>query len=244
MIPAHNEQARIGACLRSVHTALAHVPSRIQVEVSVVLDRCRDRSPQLVDTHLRSWPGARALTVSSRPAGTGVGYVRDLGVRDVLHRLHLVPTDAIWLLSTDADTVVPPHWATEQLRYAAAGLHGVAGLAELADPSELSDHTRQRYRTIIASGMRGTTHEHLYAANLGVRADAYLRCGGFPSHDHGEERRLWAAMAAAGCRLRQPSNLRVQTSARTHGRAQGGVADLLQSLQTENASSLTSENVA
>jgi hypothetical protein len=147
------------------------------------------------------------------------------------------------LLSTDADTVVPSHWAAEQLRYAVAGAHGVAGLADLADQSELSDHTRQRYRSIVAAGMRGAVHEHLYAANLGVRADAYLRCGGFPTHGHGEERHLWAAMAAAGCRLRQPTDLRVRTSARIRGRARGGVADLLRSLETENTPA-ASANVA
>jgi hypothetical protein len=172
-----------------------------------------------------------------------VGFVRDLGVREVLRGLR-ASAERVWLLSTDADTVVPPHWAAEQLRYAAAGAHGVAGLADLADESELDEYTRRRYRAIVAAGMRGAAHEHLYAANLGVRADAYLRCGGFPTHGHGEERQLWTAMSASGCRLRQPSDLRVRTSARTHGRAEGGVADLLRSLQTENAPGTTSANVA
>jgi hypothetical protein len=243
VVPAHNEQARIGGCLRSVRAALALLPAEIHVEVTVVLDRCRDRTPQLVATDLRTWPGARALTISCRPAGTGVGFVRDLGVREMLRGLR-ASAERVWLLSTDADTVVPPHWAAEQLRYAAAGAHGVAGLADLSDESELDEYTRRRYRAIVAAGMRGAAHEHLYAANLGVRADAYLRCGGFPTHGHGEERQLWTAMSASGCRLRQPSDLRVRTSARTHGRAQGGVADLLRSLQTENAPGTTSANVA
>jgi hypothetical protein len=242
--PAHNEQARIGGCLRRLRAALALVPSGIRVEVSVVLDRCRDRSPQAVDAHLRSWPGARALSVSHRPGGAGVGFVRDLGVRDVLRRLRPAPAENIWLLSTDADTEVPVHWVVEQLRYAEAGVHGVAGLADLTDESHLSDDTRQRYRMILADGMRGAEHDHLYAANLGVRADAYLRCGGFPTRGHGEERHLWAAMAAHGCRLRRPSDLRVRTSARTHGRAQGGVADLLRLFQSDSSADITADHVA
>jgi glycosyltransferase involved in cell wall biosynthesis len=244
VIPAHNEQARIGGCLRRLRTALALVPSGIRVEVSVVLDRCHDGSPQLVDALLGSWPGARALPVSSRPGGAGVGYVRDLGVRDVLRRLRPAPAERVWLLSTDADTEVPAHWVLEQLRYAAAGAHGVAGMADLADESHLSDNTRQRYRKILDDGMRGGEHGHVYAANLGVRADAYLRCGGFPARGHGEERHLWAAMAADGCRLRRPSDLRVRTSARTRGRARGGVADLLRSFQVESSADVTSDNVA
>ncbi|MDT7626453.1 MAG: hypothetical protein QOF99_7354, partial [Pseudonocardiales bacterium] len=40
------------------------------------------------------------------------------------------------------------------------------------------------------------------------------------------------------------TDLRVRTSARTRGRAAGGVADLLRSLQTDAQSRVGSENVA
>jgi hypothetical protein len=43
------------------------------------------------------------------------------------------------------------------------------------------------YREIVSSGLRGATHGHVYGANLGVRADAYLRGGGFLAFGHGEE---------------------------------------------------------
>jgi hypothetical protein len=86
--------------------------------------------------------------------------------------------------------------------------------------ARLSGRARASYRAILAQGMRGAAHRHVYAANLGVRADAYLGCGGFPARGHGEERHL-----------RQPTDLRVRTSARTNGRAQGGLAELLAQLQ-------------
>jgi hypothetical protein len=244
VVPAPNEEAAIATCPRSVRGALGRLPAEVRVEVAVVLDRCEDRTPSLAAGQLRGWPGARVLRVAHRPLGAGVGFVRDLGVRDLLRRLHPARPEQIWLLSTDADTAVPPGWAVEQLRYAAAGVHGVAGLADLADERGLSAHARSRYRAILADGMRGRSHDHVYAANLGVRADAYLRCGGFPAWGHGEERQLWQAMSEAGCRLRQPTDLRVRTSARTRGRAAGGVADLLRSLQTDAQSRVGSENVA
>jgi hypothetical protein len=100
------------------------------------------------------WPGAVALRVAalggrrsgaaSGPgpahivAGSGVGAVRDLGVRQVMELLHGHDADAIWLLHTDADTTVPPDWAQAHLRYAEAGVCGVAGMAELADIGELA----------------------------------------------------------------------------------------------------------
>lgn len=232
LVPAHDEQATIGSCLDSVRTALALVPARTQVAVSVVLDRCSDRTPAIVAAKLKGWTPARAVTVTRRPAGTGVGFIRALGARELLERLTPVAPQHIWLLSTDADTVVPRGWVREHLRYASTGVHGVAGLADLDDQSRLTEAAQARYQAILAAGMRGNSHRHVYAANLGVRADAYLRCGGFPAHEHGEERRLWTALTHAGCRLAQPTDLTVITSARTHGRAPGGVADLLHRLHT------------
>jgi hypothetical protein len=230
VVPAHNEEARIDACLHSLRAALAQLPRHLRVAVTVVLDRCEDQTPRRVAARLRGWPGTRAVSVPYRVSGRGVGFLRDLGVRDLLRGLRPARPERIWLLSTDADTTVPVSWALEQLRYACAGAHGVAGLAELEGEPRLSTYARARYRSIVAGGIRAGSHDHVYAANLGFRADAYLRCGGFPERGHGEEHDLWKSMAAAGYRLYQPTDLRVRTSARTHGRAEGGLADLLKSL--------------
>jgi Glycosyl transferase family 2 len=241
VIPVHNEETRIGACLDSVRQALSRLPDRIDTAVTVVLDCCADRTGQVVGKRLSGWSGARMLTVRHRPGGSGVGLIRDVAIRDVLRELRGTHVERTWLLSTDADTTVPPNWALEHLRYASAGAHGVAGLVDLRDETLLDAATRARYLDIVSSGLHGQTHSHVYAANLGVRADAYLCCGGFPARGHGEEHHLWHTMTAAGCNLRAPTNLRVATSARLHGRARGGLADLLQSLEQGCASELTSD---
>jgi hypothetical protein len=67
----------------------------------------------------------------------------------------------------------------------------------------------------------------VYGANLGVRADAYLAVGGFPPVGAGEDAALWRALAAAGLPTASPTSVRVRTSGRLHGRARGGLADLL-----------------
>ena len=236
VIPARDEQSRISTCLDSVRRALGRVPDGVEPRLCVVLDSCTDRTPWVVAGLLRGWPGAQVVSVRHRPTGAGVGLARDVGVRALLRGLRPRRAERVWLLNTDADTTVPPSWVLEQLDYARGGAHGVAGLVELRGESRLSGGGRRRYREIVSSGVRGGTHDHVYAANLGVRADAYLRCGGFPTWGHGEEHQLWRAMAEAGCRLRQPSDLRVITSARTHGRAEGGLADLLRSLDTGDTS--------
>ncbi|GAA5147511.1 glycosyltransferase family 2 protein [Pseudonocardia eucalypti] len=230
VLPAHDEEDLIRESLRGVRAALRGLDGQCRTAVTVVLDRCTDRTPSRVAAELAGWAGAQVLPVHHRPAGTGVGYLRDLGVRDIVRRLSPVAPERIWLLSTDADTTVPESWVAEHLRHARAGAHGVAGLAELSGEPGLSAEALEHYRTILDDGMNGDTHQHVYAANLGLRADVYHRCGGFPLEGPGEEHRLWQTMSTGGHRLHRPTQPRVRTSARLRGRAEGGLADLLRGI--------------
>jgi glycosyltransferase involved in cell wall biosynthesis len=252
IVPARNEQEYVGACLRSIRRALDELPAGIATTVTIVLDRCVDRTPDRVGALIERWPQASALWVAAvggvaavgvRRAGTaagpepayivagsGVGALRDLGVRDALARLVAHPPAATWLLSTDADTTVAPDWALAHLELAGTGACGVAGVAELAGDAPLSPDARRRYRAIVDGGLDDDRHRHVYGANLGVRADAYLRVGGFPADGAGEDHGLWHRLRCAGYPLVAPTAVRVQTSARTRGRAAGGLADLLLAL--------------
>jgi hypothetical protein len=251
VVPARDEQDNVVACLRGIRTALDQVPGGVRTAVTVVLDRCSDRTPRLVVDELADWPGAVALRVAAvggrrggtatgpEPAhivpGTGVGALRDLGVRSTLRRLRRFAARDVWLLSTDADSTVPPDWALAHLREAAAGACGVAGLAELGPLGELSAAALRLYRQVVAAGLHGPRHHHVYGANLGVRADAYLAIGGFPHDGPGEDRTLWNHLERVGFPLATLNAPVVRTSARLHGRAGGGLADLLRSLQAGSA---------
>jgi len=245
VIPARDEEDAIEACLLSVRESLRHLPPTVETVLTVVLDRCVDDTPALVDALTADWPGAASLRVlgagerrvaglgdGSGPAhivgGSGVGALRDLGVRDALDRLRHLPPGAVWLLHTDADTTVPPNWATAHVELAAAGAAGVAGTVELTEG--LSSWAARRHEQLVVAGTDGDAHHHVYGANLGVRADAHLAVGGFPVDGAGEDHGLWQALGAAGYPLRRPSGLRVRTSSRTCGRASGGLADLLRDL--------------
>jgi len=236
VVPAHDEQDRIGRCLTSLRRALAQVPAGVSSAVAVVLDRCTDATPQRVAGLVADWPQATVLTVPPdvTTIGSGVGAVRDLGLRAVLERLSGLPTTGTWLLSTDADTTVPPDWVRAHLQHAAEGVHAVAGLADLATTDHLATGALRRYRAIVEHGLRGATHHHVYGANLGVRADAYLAVGGFPADGSGEDHGLWQRLAAAGYTLAQPVGIRVRTSARLRGRADGGLAGLLRALHRDD----------
>ena len=74
------------------------------------------------------------------------------------------------------------------------------------------------------------SHVHVHGANLGVRADAYMSVGGFPSIALAEDHALWRALTAGGFRCRSSVALSVSTSGRLVGRARGGFADNLRAL--------------
>ena len=226
VVPARNEQGRIGPCLRALRAALDELPSAVSGAICVVLDRCHDGS---ADEVRRALSGRGRLTVDlvTNRAGLEIGEVRDLGVRRLLTRLAGVPQDQTWLLNTDADSAVPAHWATEHVRHADGGADAVAGTVSLDDPSGLDPHVLSRYTEFVAAGVRGDTHDHAYGANLGLRAGAYTAVGGFPSVVAGEDHGLLARLTTHGYRIVRPAGLTVCTSARLTGRAPDGLSALL-----------------
>ncbi len=218
VVPARDEQDTIAECLRSVRTALRALPPTIATSVTVVLDRCVDATARQVDGELAGWSSTRALHVPAR-VGTGVGAVRDIGARTAFAQL-TVPTERIWMLCTDADSVVPPDWAVDHLRYAATGVAAVAGTVDLMGPGP-------PLHAACEPTCTGGRHDHVYGANLGVRADAYLAVGGFPPDGAGEDTELLRAIVEADLPTASPTSIRVRTSGRLYGRAHGGLADLL-----------------
>lgn len=203
------------------------------VALSVVADGTVGQAGRDAESRIQDVPrllAPRRGAARARAAGSGVGALRDLGMRHVLERLDSHPRGGTWLLSTDADTTVPVDWVAAHLRLAAAGVHGVAGLADLAGAEHLAADALLRYRAIVDGGLHGDTHQHVYGANLGVRADAYLGVGGFPRNGVGEDHGLWRRLHGAGYALAQPVGIRVRTSARLRGRADDGLADLLRTL--------------
>ncbi|GEL23400.1 glycosyl transferase [Pseudonocardia sulfidoxydans NBRC 16205] len=236
VVPAHDEQTLIGPCLDALAVSVDAVArDDLGVVVTVVLDRCTDGTADVVrDTVRRRFrPGTVATLVSGTPRT--VGELRTLGLDDGFRRLgcaadRTVPTDRVWLLSTDADTRVPPTWIRDHLRLADAGADAVVGLVDLDGFHELPTDVQCRYTAIVDAGTTVDAHTHAYAANLGVRADAFVAAGGFPVVAAGEEHALLAQLRAAGRRVATPLDLCVHTSARTRGRAAGGLADLLRDL--------------
>jgi hypothetical protein len=232
VVPARDEAALIGACLAGIRHALAQLPPSIERAVCVVADRCIDDTVSVARAELGSWLAAQVV-VNERDVT--IGEVRDLGFRQVRAALTGHQAAGVWLLSTDADTTVAPDWATAHLRLARHGIHAVAGTAELADQHLLPPSVAARYEAIRAAACRPDGHGNVYAANLGVRADAYQAVGGFGPVRSGEDQDLWHRLGSAGYLLRYATDPSVTTSARKQGRAPGGIADLLSHLHSDDA---------
>lgn len=214
-VPARDEEAHVGACLRAVSTAVgalhASLPlsAAVEVQVVVVVNGTRDRTASLARAQ-----GAQVL-VRAEP---GVGAARGAGAA---HALTGRDPRTTWLACTDADSVVPRDWLVEHVRLAAEGADAVVGTIRL--PGErLVEHPswwRRYERDLSPSG-----HPHVHGANLGVRGAAYLAVGGFAALDAHEDADLVGRLDAGGHRVVRTDAAPVVTSDRTRGRAPAGVA--------------------
>jgi glycosyltransferase involved in cell wall biosynthesis len=221
VVPAHDEQDLLPACLSSLHRA-ARALRGPEVHLVVVADRCRDRTAEVA-----ARGGAAVVTIDAQRAGAA----RAAGVQEVLRRTSFLDPAEVWLATTDADTLVPPGWLREQARYANRGWDAVAGTIRVADWSDRHPGTRSLFRRRYG---RGTgPHPHVHGANLGFRAAAYLRAGGFPDVPTGEDRALVAALDADGGRVLRTRALTVVTSARREARAPHGFGEYLARLDAE-----------
>ncbi|MDT7724531.1 MAG: hypothetical protein QOI21_1107 [Actinomycetota bacterium] len=234
VVPAHDEAEFIGPCLQALSCALAELPARIDRAVCVVADRCSDNTAEIARRAFNGW---HAGLVSEAGAASSIGEVRDLGMRRVRSILQGHDDTQILLLCTDADTIVASDWACRHVGRAVQGSHAIAGFAELDGPASplsrapLTPEAQLRYNQVLADARRPEGHGNIYGANLGVRADAYTSVGGFRPLSTGEDRDLWCRLGQAGYRLCYAADTLVTTSARLHGRATGGLADLLRSLE-------------
>jgi cellulose synthase/poly-beta-1,6-N-acetylglucosamine synthase-like glycosyltransferase len=220
IVPAADEQDRIGRCLAAIAAAAAHLSRReagIGVEVIVALDGCRDATAAICAT----FPGVTTVTITSR----NVGAARRAGTQAALRR-RAGPARELWLAATDADSAVPADWLTAMVAAEGRGVRLVLGTV-LPGP-DLSPAARARWQ---AGHHLRDGHPHVHGANLGIRADAYLALGGWAPLAAGEDADLARRAAAAGwLPISRTAAIPVVTSARRAGRAPRGFSSYLRAL--------------
>ncbi len=222
VVPAHNEETLLPSCLSALQQAVRSVS--IPVHVLVAADSCTDGTVAAARAC-----GAAVISIQAR----SVGAARAAGMTEVLRLTAATDPAAVWLATTDADTVVPPGWLQRQLDRAGQGWDVVLGTVTVTDWSEHPPHVPAAfaapYETI------GRPHSHVHGANLGIRASAYLATGGFTPLRTAEDHALVAAAARAGCSVLRAGDITVQTSARRQARAPLGFSHLLRTLAPPSA---------
>lgn len=221
VVPARDEEELLPACLDSLAVArdeLAREQPHVRVTMVVVLDRCTDGSAAIVAE--RPW-------VHAVPSDAGrVGAARRVGVAQAAAINGVADPRVVWLASTDADSVVPPHWLTRQLELACAGTDLVLGTvlpdAKGVDPG-LIDAWHARH--VLTDG-----HPYVHGANLGVRLSTYLQAGGFAELPVHEDVRLVEAIRRDGGAVVSTATAPVVTSGRFVARTPEGFATYLRGL--------------
>jgi cellulose synthase/poly-beta-1,6-N-acetylglucosamine synthase-like glycosyltransferase len=220
VVPAHNEDDLLGGCLEALQLAVraVHVPT----QVVVVLDDCTDDSAKICRRF-----GVQTCRIAARK----VGEARAAGIR-ILLRDESRPA-SVWLASTDADSRVEPTWLRHQIRLAESGVDVVLGVVRLCDDGP-SLELRRAFETDYDKRLATDgTHSHVHGANLGVRASAYLRAGGFPPVANHEDQWLVQRLRRlSGVTIRRCQHLDVKTSHRLDGRCEQGFAATLARLDT------------
>lgn len=224
VVPAHDEEAHIAACLQSL-TVAARCPrlGGEEVRVVVVLDSCTDATADIA----RSF-GATLLAVQAK----NVGLARAQGAELALAE------GARWLAFTDADSVVGPEWISEQL---ALGSDAVCGTIEVRDWGAYGQRMRRHFENTYTDA---DGHRHVHGANLGVSATAYRGVGGFRPLASSEDVALVDALRESGASIAWSAAPRVVTSARRHFRAPEGFGATLQRVALAQAAALLPAAVA
>ncbi|MGV0109986.1 glycosyltransferase [Arthrobacter sp. CP30] len=219
VVPARDEEQWLPACLAAIDTARVHllrtVP-RVLVSVTVVLDRCTDRS----EAAARSMPGVSVI------AGNfgSVGAARAAGVRYALARSRSQPA-RMWVANTDADTLVPRDWLVGHHRLGST--HDV--VLGTVRPTLTADNA-DRLQLWSKAYTPDDGHHHVHGANLGVRGSTYEDIGGFRALAQDEDVDLVHRAREAGARWTASGALQVTTSSRTVGRVPAGFSTYLGAL--------------
>ncbi len=238
-VPAKDERDHLPRCLMALAggTVLPHA-------AFVLLNNCRDDSAAVVAAlDLPFDVAARSVTLA--PSLAHAGWARRLamdGAADLAGAAGVV-------LCTDADAMPTRGWLAANLREIAAGADAVAGMAELhpgeedlIPPALRDDDARECAYAAQLNEMDWLLdadpadpwprHDQHSGASIAVTVRAYRAAGGVPPLRLGEDRGLFDALRRIDARIRHAPDVVVTVSARTEGRAAGGMADTIRRRMT------------
>jgi hypothetical protein len=236
-IPARNEADELPGCLQALGAQRHATPDA----VVVCLNNCTDDSAAVFRNLAHSLPfTVEALEIQFPLETACAGVAR----RAAMDRAAELAGGRGVILATDADGRVAPDWLARNLAALADGVDAVAGRAEIEPrgarliPPHLHaiDARECAYAALIDEIYSlvdpdpydpWPRHDEHSGASIAVTVDAYRRAGGLPAIALAEDRAFFAALRMVDARIRHANGVRVVVSARTVGRAAGGMADTI-----------------
>jgi GT2 family glycosyltransferase len=235
-IPARDEADRIGRCLIALN-GQTQPPDG----VILLLNNCSDETGTIARS-MAPELGYRLEVVDAKltAARANAGHARRLAMALAADR---AGPDGV-LLTTDADSVVPPDWVFRSLAGLRQGADIVCGRA-IIDPVEAAlipaclhaDDALECRLIGLLDDLAWTLdpeahdpparHTEASGASLAVRVEAFHRVGGIPAIAAGEDRAFVRALWLIDARVRHDPAIRVTVSGRIVGRAPGGMADAI-----------------
>ncbi len=236
-IPVNNEEDRIPLCLESLMVQVE--VDFAEIAVLLLLNNCTDATAATVRGFVDQLPYRIELHSVDLPLPyANAGWARRLAMEAAAD---LVAPGGL-ILTTDADTVAHEDWIAANRRVIEDGHDAVAGYV-MADPMELMElppailergSLEWEYQQLAAeldaradneSHDLWPRHNQNCGASAAVTLEAYRAIGGLPPLPVGEDRALFEMLRRIDGKIRHSLEVQVVTSARTDGRASGGLAD-------------------
>ena len=238
-VPVKDEEERIAACLSSL---IGQVDVDLaEVAVILLLNNCSDATAERVRESADQLPFPLELRHVELPVPyANAGWARRLGMEAAAD---WVSPDGL-ILTTDADTLMYADWIAANLREIEAGVDAVAGYVN-AHPDELMQlppailergSLEWEYQQLDAEMVARVDpdphdpwprHNQNCGASAAITCSAYRLIGGLPPKAVGEDRALFEMVRRVDGRIRHSLDVQVVTSARTDGRALGGLSDAI-----------------
>ena len=212
-------------------------------EVLLLANNCTDGSAELARRFGARRPELRLHVADVRlpPREAHVGAARRLAMDAAARRFEAAGRPRGLIASTDADTHVAPDWIAALAQAVQDGADAVGGrvLADAEERDRLPPLVRRRYLRDVAYRLLCAEyeayldpcphdpwprHHQFQGASFAVTAAAYRRAGGLPALPVQEDVAFERALAWSDARIRHSPDVRVFTSARQRGRAEGGMA--------------------
>lgn len=219
LVPARNEEDLLPRCLRSILKACSALPPNITHDIIVAVDSSTDNTRAIAERMLHG----HGIVVETDAGNVGIARIQ---AAEMALQRYAGPLDECWIANTDADCIVPEHWLLDQLAIAESGVAAIAGTVDVDSYAEHAPGVEYLFRTTYTIHPDGT-HPHVHGANLGMRADAYLRAGGWAGLATAEDHDLWQRLHEIGTPRASVARLSVITSGRRQARAPHGFAGVL-----------------